>query len=69
VVVVIIVVVPVRMVPSNCFNDAPHVTAIIDLLPKIDRGSVVKPGLGWGFALRPCIMPVTRLASGLLFLV
>jgi hypothetical protein len=41
--------------------------AIIDLLPKINHGSVVKAGLGWSFALRPCIAPFARWASGLLY--
>jgi hypothetical protein len=50
--VIIIVVVPVRMVPSPCLDDAPRVTAIIDLLPQIDRGSVLEAGLGCSFALR-----------------
>jgi hypothetical protein len=31
------------------------------------RGSVVKAGLGWSLALRPCIMLVARLASRLLY--
>jgi hypothetical protein len=55
-------VVPVGAVPSSCLDDAPH------LLPKINHGSVVKAGLGWSFALRPCVAPVARWASGLLYL-
>jgi hypothetical protein len=66
-VVIVIVVVPVGMVPLPCLNDAPRVAAIIDLLPEIDRGSVVKAGLGWSLALRPCVMLVARLASRLLY--
>jgi hypothetical protein len=42
--------------------------AIIDLLPKINIGSVVKASLGWSFALSPCVGPVARWASGLLYL-
>jgi hypothetical protein len=42
--------------------------AIIDLLSKINRGSVVEAGLRWSFALRPCVAPVARWASGLLYL-
>jgi hypothetical protein len=34
-VVVVVVVVPVGMVPSPCLNDAPCVSVIIDLLPKL----------------------------------
>jgi hypothetical protein len=60
VVVIIIVVVPAGTVPSPYLDDAPCVVAIIDLLPKIDRRSVVKAGHGWSFALRPCAPPVVR---------
>jgi hypothetical protein len=66
-VVVILVVVLVGMVPSPCLNDALRVTAIIDLLPAIDRGSVMKVGLEWSLALRHCVTLVVRLASGLLY--
>jgi hypothetical protein len=38
--------VPISMVPSPCLNDAPRVAAIIGLLPEINRGSIVKAGLG-----------------------
>jgi hypothetical protein len=62
-VVIVIIVVPVGTVPSPCLDDAPCITAIIDLLPKINRGSVLEAGLGWSFALRPCIPPVARWAS------
>jgi hypothetical protein len=67
-VVVVVVMVPVVTVPSSCLNETPRVAAIIDLLPKINRGSMVKAGLGWRFDLRPCVAPVARCASGLLYL-
>jgi hypothetical protein len=54
-------------VPSSCLNDALRVAAVIDLLPEIDRGSIVKAGLGWSLAVRPCAMLVVRLASRLLY--
>jgi hypothetical protein len=38
-------VVPVRTVPSPCLDDAPRVATIIDFLPKINHGSVMKPSL------------------------
>jgi hypothetical protein len=59
--------VPIGTVPSSYFNDAPRFTAIIDLLPEIDHGSVVKAGLWWSLALMPCITLVARLASRLLY--
>jgi hypothetical protein len=62
-VVIVIVVVLVGMVPSPHLDDAPRVTAIIDLLPKINCGSIVEASLGWSFA---CITPIARWASGLL---
>jgi hypothetical protein len=37
------------------FNDAPCVATIVDLLPKINHGSIVEAGLGWSFALRPLV--------------
>jgi hypothetical protein len=67
-VVIIIIVVPVRMVPSPCLDDASHDAAIIGLLPKINCESLVKAGLRWSFALRPCIALDVRWASGLLHL-
>jgi hypothetical protein len=67
VVVVIVVVVLVHTVPSPCFDNTPRVAAVIDLLPEVDRGSVVKGGLEWSLALRPCTMLVARLASRLLY--
>jgi hypothetical protein len=60
--------VPIGTVPSPSLDDVLRIMAIIDLLSEIDRGSVVKAGLGWNFALRPCVAPVARLASGLLYL-
>jgi hypothetical protein len=66
--VVILIVVPFGMGLSPCLDDALRVTAIIDLLPKINRGNVVKAGLGCSFAMRPCVAPIARRASGLLYL-
>jgi hypothetical protein len=34
--------------------------------PTINRGSIMKAGLGWSFALWPCVALVARWASGLL---
>jgi hypothetical protein len=65
VVVVVIVVAPAGAVPSPCFNNTPHVTTFIDLLPEVDHGDVVKVGLEWIMALMPC---TTLVASGLLHL-
>jgi hypothetical protein len=42
----------------------PCFAAFIDLLPKVDRGSVMKVGLEWILALMPC---TTLVASGLLY--
>jgi hypothetical protein len=67
-VIIIVIVVPVGMVPSPCLDDAPRVTAIIDLLPKINRGSIVKASLGWRCGLRTCVTLVARWATGLLYL-
>jgi hypothetical protein len=67
VVTVIVVLVLAGTVPSPCFDNTPRITAIIDLLPEVDCGSVVKAGLEWSLALRPCTMLVTRLASRLLY--
>jgi hypothetical protein len=63
-VVVVIVVAPAGTVPSPCFNNTPRVAAFIDLLPEVDRGSVMKAGLEWILALIPC---TTLDASGLLY--
>jgi hypothetical protein len=51
-------------VPSPRFNDKPRVAAFIDLLPELDRGSVVEVGLKWILALMPC---PTLVARGLLY--
>jgi hypothetical protein len=67
-IVIVVVMVPVGTVSSPCLDDAPRVAAIINLLPKINRGSVVKAGLRWSFVLRPCVTPAARWASGLLYL-
>jgi hypothetical protein len=66
-VVVIIVVVPVEMVPSPCLDNTLRVAAVVDLLPEVDQGSIVKAGLEWSLALRPCAMLVARLVSRLLY--
>jgi hypothetical protein len=66
-VILVVIMVPVGMVPSSFLNDALRVAAIIDFLPEIDHGSVMKAGLGWSLALRPCVMLVARLASRLLY--
>jgi hypothetical protein len=41
---IIIVVVPAGEVPSPHFNDKPRIVAFVDLLPEVDRGSVVEVG-------------------------
>jgi hypothetical protein len=41
--------------------------AVIDLLPELDCGSIVKAGIGWSLALRPCAMLVARLECRLLY--
>jgi hypothetical protein len=64
VVAVIVVVAPAGTVPSPCFDNTPCVAAFIDLLPEVDRGSVVKAGLKKGLALMPC---TTLVASRLLY--
>jgi hypothetical protein len=50
---------------SQCNSD--WFCHIIDLLLKIDHGSVVKASLGWSLVLRPCVTLVARLMSGLLY--
>jgi hypothetical protein len=45
----------------------PRVVVIIDLLPEVDRGGVVKADLKWGLALRLCTTLVAMLASRLLY--
>jgi hypothetical protein len=59
--------VPVGTVPSPCFDNMPRIMAIIDLLLEVNRGSIVKAGLEWSLALRPCTMLVARLMSRLLY--
>jgi hypothetical protein len=66
-VVIVVVMVSVGTVPSPCFDNMPHVVAVIDLLPEVDRGSVVKAALKWSLAMRPCTTLVARLASRLLY--
>jgi hypothetical protein len=61
---VVIVMAPAGTVPSPCFNNRPRVAAFIDLLPEVDRGSVVKAGLVWILALMAC---TTLVVSGLLY--
>jgi hypothetical protein len=55
---------PTGTILSPCFNNTPRVVAFIDLLPKVDRGSVMEVGLEWILALIPC---TTLVASGLLY--
>jgi hypothetical protein len=55
---------PAGTVPSSHFNEKPRVTAFVDLLPEVDRGSVVEVGLDWILAMMPC---PTLVASGLLY--
>jgi hypothetical protein len=61
---VVIVVVLAGTGPSCCFNNTPHIAAVIDLLPEVDRGSVMKAGFEWSLALRPW---TTLVASRLLY--
>jgi hypothetical protein len=67
-VIIVVVVVLVGTFPFAWFDDALRIAALIDHLPKINRGNVLEAGLGWSFALRPCIAPFARWASGLLHL-
>jgi hypothetical protein len=57
-VVVVVIVVPVGMVPSPCFDNTLRFVAVINLLPEVDRGSVVKAGLEWILTLRSWAMLV-----------
>jgi hypothetical protein len=66
-VIVTVIMVPVGTVPCPCFDNTLRVATVIDLLPEIDRGSVVKAGLELSLALRPCTMLVARLTSRLLY--
>jgi hypothetical protein len=63
-VIVIIVVASAGTIPSPRFNNKPRVAAFIDLLPEVDRGSIIKVRLEWILALMPC---PTMVASGLLY--
>jgi hypothetical protein len=63
-VVVVVVVAPACTVHSPRFNNKPCITAFNDLLPEVDRGSIMKVALEWILALMPCPMLV---ASGLLY--
>jgi hypothetical protein len=49
----VVVVAPAGTIPSPCFNNTPRVTAFVDLLPEVDRGSVMKVDLKWILALMP----------------
>jgi hypothetical protein len=53
-VVVFIVVVPTGTVPSPCFNNKPHVAALIDFFLEVDSGSIMEVGLKWLLAVVPC---------------
>jgi hypothetical protein len=61
-------VISVRSVPSSCLNDAPRVATVVDLLPCINHRGILKAGLRWSFALRPCIVPVVGWVHWLLHL-
>jgi hypothetical protein len=63
-VVVVVILMPAGTVPSPRFNDKPRVMAFIDLLPEVDRGSVVVVGLDWILAVMSCPTLVVR---GLLY--
>jgi hypothetical protein len=47
----------------------PSIIAIIDLLPEVDRESVVKASLEWSLALRPCATLVVSKLLYILFIV
>jgi hypothetical protein len=55
------------IVSSPCFDNTPHVAAVVDLLPEVDCGGVVKASLERSLALRTCTTLVVRLASRLLY--
>jgi hypothetical protein len=44
---VVVIMTPAGRVPSPRFNNKPRVMAFINLLPEVDRGSVMKVGLEW----------------------
>jgi hypothetical protein len=60
----VVVMVPVKMVPSPCFNNKPCVEGLVDFLPKVDRGSIMEVGFDWILAAVLCPMLVAR---GLLY--
>jgi hypothetical protein len=61
---VVIVVVLIGTAPSSHFNNKPRVAALVDFLPKVDRGSIMEVGLDWILAVVPC---PTLVARGLLY--
>jgi hypothetical protein len=61
---VVVVMAPAGTVPSPWLDNTPRVAAFVDLLPEVDRGSVVKAGLECILVLMPC---ATLVASGLLY--
>jgi hypothetical protein len=69
VVAVVVVVAPAGTVPSTCFDNTPCVVAFIDLLPEVNRGSIVKADLEWSLALMPCTMMVASRLLYFLFIV
>jgi hypothetical protein len=62
--VAVVVVVPAGTIPSPRFNDKLRIAAFIDLLPEVDRGSVVEVGHDWILAVLSC---PTLVARGLLY--
>jgi hypothetical protein len=61
--------VPAGMVPSPRFNNKPRVAALVDLLPEVDRGSIMEVGLDWVLAVVLCPMLVARGLLYFLFIV
>jgi hypothetical protein len=59
-------VVHARIVPSPRFNNKPRITALINFLPEVDRGSIMEVGLDWILAMVLCPGLV---AKGLLYFV
>jgi hypothetical protein len=66
---VVVIVVPAGAVPSSRFNNKPHVAALVDFLPEVDRGSIMEVGLDWILAVVPCPMLVSRGLLYFLFIV
>jgi hypothetical protein len=62
-------VVPARAVPSPRFNNKPRITALVDFLLEVDRGSIIEVGLDWILAVVPCPMLVSRGLLYFLFIV